>query len=379
MGKRPWTIVAFLSAIGIGIFAAVLTAAPTGREADLLELGSPDKSVRKAAVDRLSKGGSGVVSELVNSLDDPHSAVVRAGLVQAIRKAGGPSSSDTVALKRLLASQDVAVRNAAVVALMDNPTIAKAELTERLADDNEDSLVRRTAARALGNAGIQSRSAMSKFANDMDAPNSVRRAAIRGLANCGVLGVADVEAIATDTKRDLSDRQLAIRAIADTGQAGLGALTRMSLNATAFVRAHATAGIGRSGGAADAPTLLAMLADPVADVRIEALRALEGLDLQVANVAAVVACLGDADVRLQRAACQILESTKAAAFAGVQPQLRGLVASPTFRVRHAAAMALNAYGDNFGAAQMAIDKGAGSTSQRKTASAAHALITGKGK
>ena len=379
MGNRSWKVVAFGCAIGFGVFAAVLTANPTGREADLLDLGSADKAVRKAAVDRLGNGGAAVVTELIGRLDDPHSSLVRAGLVQSIRKAGGPAGSDATAVKGLLSSSDLSVRHAAVLTLIENPGIARVELTQRLSDSTEDPLVRRAAAHALGQAGAQSRATLSKFASDQNEPAGIRKAAIRALVNCGNPGLGDVENIAKDGTRDRSEREVAIRALADVGATGNGALTRLTADATAFVRAHATAGIGRSGGAADGPTLVAMLADPVANVRIEALRALEGLGLEVANIGAIVVCLGDADVRLQSLSCQIIERTKAPAFAGIQPQLRGLVASPTFRVRYDAALALAAFDDNFGAAQMAIDKGAGSLSQRRMASDAHALITGKGK
>ena len=373
---RTLTLASFGIAAALGVFTALLTAGPAGRAADLQDLDASAKETRAAAVARLSQGAN-AASDAISDLAGEHSPLVRAGLVEAIDKAGGPSRSDAAALARLMTSPELGIRFSAVRVALKNPGIVKDDLTRRLMDENEDSLVRRAAARALGNTGPQSRATLLRFANGDD--DAVREAAIRALADAGLEAAKDLEAIAKDARRDTEERHLAIRSLAASSD-GNAALTRLATNATAFVRAHALAGIGRCGSASDAPTLVALLADPVADVRYEALRALQALKLDAANVAPVAVCLGDADVRIQLLACQILEATKAAGFNAVlQGQLQALVASPTFLVRHGAAKALFAYGDNFGAAQMAIDKGAGSLSQRKMASQAHALITGKGK
>ena len=366
--RRAWMPLVLGAAVGLG--AASLIASPSGRAADLADLGSSDRAVRGPALSRLvSAGASPALDDLLAS----DAGLMRAGLIEVVRQAK-PTLEDIDALRRLVAHRDMGLRLAAVHCVQETPALLENELEAALAHEAEHPLVRGSAARALGNLGAESRAVLRPQALNADVPVRVRRSAIAALAHTGTLGCTDLAALAQDPQRSRADRAHAIASLALPAVKARGALTKLLGSATAWIREHATAALGAIGHKGDVTRIVGMAIDPSGDVRLAALMALIEMGEDGAQVTTVLGLLADADARVQRRAAESLRSTGMAPWPATQAALQGLLASANFLVRYEAALALGAYGSSAGVATMTADAAAGPKDQRIMATQALSIL-----
>ena len=254
---RRWAWLPVVLGIAVGWGAALLVASPSGRAADLADLGSSDATKRAVAISRLAESGA---SSALIDLRASEPGLARAGLIDVIRKAK-PTSSDAPALRALIAHDDMGLRLAAAQSVQAVPQLLESELEAMLADTDEHPLLRAGAARSLAGLGAESRSALRAAALDGDAPDRVRRSALRALAECGSEGRNDVAGVAVDTTANRLDRQQAINVLALPSVKGRDQLAKLATHATAWIREFAVAGLGQIGNKADLTKIIAATND----------------------------------------------------------------------------------------------------------------------
>ncbi len=371
MTRRIRAYVPFVVVTAIALGAALLTANPTGLEADLTDLGSKIPTVRKSAIDKLSKGSGQVRSSLLDELDSDRSALTKASIAAVVKNLGVTNSNAT-ALKACLESRDSATRHAAIgiLATAKRGDLARGNLRKILGDKNEAAALRCGAAIALGSGGASARDALLDAVRDEKAPSSVTSAAMRGLAACSDKGAADIKVILDDAKADQSRREEAIRALVAGDSKGPDLLKVTVASPTIWVRQAAIEALASTGQNSYAATISPALADPVASVRLSALRGVIDTKGEKTYRKGIAALFADADARVRGLAARSVGRSSGDIAANVQAGLLGLLGDANFHVRYEAAMALLAHGNKGGLATMQAD--AVSLNQSQAAQARHA-------
>lgn len=371
--RRIWLALPVMAGIAVGAGAAALMASPTALESEIADMGSTGRATRADGISRFKSRGAATALEYLEA--DP-SALLRSSLVQVLREVG-PTAQSLPALRRLVASDDVADRLAAIHAVTGQPSLLRPELKVLLADPAQPGAVRKAAAHALGGDGAQARSDLLTVAADARGPGDVRHAAIRALAATGTSGAADVRAIAEDRDESKAARIEAVRALGAAGSHARSALATLATNQTAFVREYAVVALGTIGHADDVSLAVDATEDEEASVRLAALTALTDMGAEDSEASAIAALLGDADARIQARAAASVGRTRALEYETVKEALEGLLSSETFLVRYQAALAMYAYGDGDAVTTVEADAASGPADQRKLAQRALSVMSGQ--
>ncbi len=371
MTRRIRAYVPFVVVTAIALGAALLTANPTGLQADLTDLGSKIPSVRKSAIDKLSKGSGTVRALLLDELDSDRSALTKASIAVVVKTLGVTNSNASV-LKTCLESRDAATRHAAIgiLATTKRGDLARISLGRILSDTGEAAALRCGAAIALGSGGPSARDALLDAVRDEKAPSSVTSAAMRALAACSDKGAKDIKGIVDDAKADQGRREEAVRALAADGSKGPDLLKVTAASPTAWLRQSAIEALASTGQNSYAATIAPALADPVASVRLAALRGVIDTKGEKTYRAGIAALFADADARVRGLAARSVGRSSGDIAANVQAVLLALLGDASFHVRYEAALALLAHGNKGGLATMQAD--AVSLNQSQAAQARHA-------
>ena len=367
----------------IALVAAVITAAPSKFETDVSLLSSADPAKRQEASDRLGKGDASQATKILGELDANHSPMIRAGLVRSLSKLP-VDGSHANRIAELLKHEDPSAR-ASAAEVLQKVSAARDKVLEKLlavcTNTNELAGVRISAIRALRGASGKAATTLESLAASES--STLRKAAISSLGFIPTTGPSKLAAIATDKERGRKDRELAIcalgRVTGSNSSSASGQLKTLVKNSSGFVREHATVALSARAESGSTQTLVALTKDTDARVRLEALHALIDAEAVSAQKGTVKSLLSDTDVRVQALACRCAETKKPWPLVEVRSAFVSLLSSPTFLVRLRAALALAAYGDKGGLAQMNIDKSSKNKIIAAEAKAAYDIINQIGK
>ena len=293
-------------------------------------LGDPDAAVREQAVKSLARTADArALPPLVRAASDPERAV-RQVAIRALHQVLAQRSNWRIELlpadfdmkaslaeahrALLLAAGDAleSVRLEAAGALGLFSSTEGAEMLVSLALGDENEGVRRTAAEGLSRCSMaQVRRLLASALEDKD---ETRR--LRAMAILGALGGTEAGRHLLEALRDASRavREAAFFALArlpvETLKEKLGAELN---NPDPMVRAGVAGLLGKARAVEYVEALVAALADPEEEVRINALNALAGLGLPVRrHQTEISARLSDPSVRVREVAAAALEALREA-------------------------------------------------------------------
>lgn len=368
-----------LAALALGAVSfdpgASASGAPAART-DLEALASDDAEVREARIAELAAEGESSAPGLVLALEVEPSALVKAGVAEALARMD-LSEEEEIALGSLLRAADPVTRiEGARLVGRKNPGALEKDLVAVLTDAREVVAVRAAAAVALGRAGAGARDALAKAADDPQAPMPVRRAAVRGLALTGEEGAKDAHGLAISAQTPAPLVEAALEALADPETPGQAQVLDLAESSAATTRAWAAGALlvrGARGEEVEA-SLVVLLSDEDAAVRVAAVGALAGLEALADHGAEVLGLLEDKDPGVLVVAAQALGALGEKAPQGAADAIAALLSSEESGVRLSAALALLALGDLRGEAAMAADALSEDESVAGAAQAAMAVI-----
>ena len=369
--RNQWIgLITALAAVGVGWTIV------RGGESDesthaksLSELGSADSKTREDAIDALSKASGTTFGSLQTALEDEPSALVKAGIAEAIVRKG-PKDTDVEALATSLLSSDPATR-VEVLRLIGrtHPGAAREALEMVATHRSELAEVRAVAAMSLGRAGSAAEKALSALAADAAEPTPVRCAALRGLALTGSDGVKTVAVVAEDSKSGRDVRDAAVAALGSPDAKSEAALIDLLSSKSEATRSAALRAIDARGSGTEAirNALTDRLADSSAALRGASAAVLVTLGGASASKSELLGLLDDQDEAVRVAAIDALGRGFASGDAKVADALAKWMDDKSFAIRYQAALALGEMKDSRGLDAMKNHQSSETTEEKAAA------------
>jgi HEAT repeat protein len=378
MRYTGWTVVvAMAGAVGVGWAIARGGESDEATHADSLsDLGSADSKTREAAIDSLAKASGTTFAALQTALEDEPSALVKAGIADAIVRKG-PKAEDVASLATSLLSSDPTTRVEAARAIgRTHPDAAREALEMVATNRSELAEVRSVAAVALGAAGSDAEKALAELAAAQDVPVSLRCAALRGLALSGADGVKAVVAVADDAKADRSVRDAAVAALGSPDAKSEDALIDLLASKAEGTRALALRAIDARGSGTDAirSALVDQFSDASPALRGAAAGVLVTLGGASGSKTELLGLLDDADESVRLSAIDALGRGFASGDTKVADALAKQIDDKSFAIRYHAALALGEMKDARGLDAMKNHQSSESTEEKAAADDAAARI-----
>lgn len=371
MRYTGWTVVvAVAGAVGVGWAIVRGGESDEATHADSLsDLGSADSKTREAAIESLAKASGTTFSALQTALEDEPSALVKAGIAEAIVRRG-PKAEDVASLATSLLSSDPTTRvEAARLIGRTHPDAAREALEMVATNRSELAEVRSVAAVALGGAGSDAEKALAALAAAEDAPTPVRRAALRGLALTGADGVKAVAAVADDAKASRDLRDAAVAALGSPDAKSEDALIDLLASKAEGTRALALRAIDARGAGTDA--IRSALVDRFADASPALRGAAAGVLVTLGGADAaktdLLGLLDDPDESVRLSAIDALGRGFASGDTKVADALAKQIADQSFAIRYHAALALGELKDARGLDAMKNHQSSESTEEKAAA------------
>ena len=333
-------------------------------------LNTPDGVTRDAAINTLAQQPSRL-DDCLDWIEADIAPALRASIAEAVSRMT-LAPSDVESVPALLDSTRPEVRGAGLRILIAHAgtSPARASLAQVAADPRELTTLRTMAAGGLAGAGGSALANLRALLAADDTPPAVRLVAVRALVRVSPDGISDAAGIAGDTTADRLEREVAIQALGTQGESGVTALQTLTGASEGWARTAVVAALTATGSPSAVPTFATKLGDPAALVRWNALQGLVTQKAIAANRTAIAKLMGDTDARVQVLAIQCVGATYQDKPKAVTTTLKGLLASPSFPVRRAAALALLALHSKAGLATMQADALSANPSQAALATAA---------